>query len=113
MTAATTVTAGTYTVTVTDANGCEDTETATVTENPLPTAVITGNLSYCAGGNTTLTASGGVSYEWSNGDLTAATTVTAGTYTVTVTDANGCEDMDTATVTHNPLPTALITATLS
>ena len=87
---------GTYIVTVTDASGCSDTATATVTE---PAAiVITGVTTYDNGtsnGSIDATISGGtipyVSTIWSN----AATTedisgLAAGDYTITVTDDNGC-----------------------
>ncbi|MBK8516923.1 MAG: T9SS type A sorting domain-containing protein [Saprospiraceae bacterium] len=54
-----------YTVTVTDANGCKASTGITVTVNPLPKPVITGNKEICQNECTTLTASGGVQYAWS------------------------------------------------
>ncbi|NSW46427.1 MAG: PKD domain-containing protein, partial [Bacteroidales bacterium] len=103
----------TYTVTVTNAAGCTVTANATVTVNALPTAAITpASASICAGGSTTLTASGGSSYNWSTGATTAAVTVNPAsttTYTVTVTNAAGCTATANATVTVNALPTAAIT----
>ncbi|MBN8681232.1 MAG: hypothetical protein J0L99_01200, partial [Chitinophagales bacterium] len=119
-TAAVTVnTAGTYTVTVTNANGCTATATTTITVNPLPTPAIavsetSGTTSndgiLCQGFSATLTASGGTSYAWSTSANTAAITVnTAGTYTVTVTNADGCSATATTTITVNPLPTAVTT----
>ncbi|KIA95264.1 hypothetical protein OA88_21905, partial [Flavobacterium sp. JRM] len=92
------LTAGTYTVTVTDENGCFKDQSFTIIE---PTAITTSgthtNVS-CNGqadGTATVTASGGsgaLSYTWSPSGGTAATAtgLTAGTYTVTVTDENGC-----------------------
>ena len=57
----------------------------------------------CFGGNATLTASGGTSYVWSNGPTTAVNAnVGAGTYTVTVTDANGCTATASETVSICP-----------
>ena len=112
-TAASTVTQGSYTVTVTDVNSCSATAVATVTENALPTPLINGALEYCIGQNTTLTASGGTSYLWSNSDATAATTVTQGNYTVTVTDVNSCSAIAAASVTENALPTAAISGALA
>ncbi|MFN3850520.1 MAG: 3-coathanger stack domain-containing protein [Spirosomataceae bacterium] len=111
---ATITSAGTYTVTVTGANGCTATATTTVIiDNTAPNAQITGsnNLS-CAVTSVTRTASGGSSYLWSNGLGTNATaTITsAGTYTVTVTGVNGCTATATTTVTiDNTAPNAQIT----
>ena len=91
-----------YTVTVTDSNGCTDTETSTVTVNSLPVASISGDLTVCSGENTTLTATGGTSYQW-NGTLgtNAAIIVSptsSTTYSVTVTDANNCISAASVTV---------------
>ncbi|MEQ1747132.1 MAG: T9SS type A sorting domain-containing protein, partial [Saprospiraceae bacterium] len=104
----------TYTVTVTDGNGCQGTDTHTVTVNPLPTPAITGPASVCSGGNATLDAGAGYStYAWSNsggsGQTAMYSNITAmTTYTVTVTDGNGCQGTDTHTVTVNPLPTPTV-----
>ena len=65
-----------------------------------PSATISGILNVCSG-STVLTASSGVSYLWSNGSITRNVTVTnVGTYTVTVTDIDGC--VSTASVTILP-----------
>jgi gliding motility-associated-like protein len=93
---------GTYTVTVSDASGCTDDETVTVTEATDLTVTIAGTLTYCEGSNTTLTASGGTDYTWSDGSTTAAITATEGTYTVTATDG-GCSGTATADVTEIPV----------
>jgi gliding motility-associated-like protein len=103
---------GTYTVTVTDANGCENTTTVTIIENPLPLPIITGSDEICTGSCTDLNAGVFDSYLWS--DAAATTTqilnvCVAGTYTVTVTDGNGCENTAEITVTENPLPIPVIT----
>ncbi len=96
---ATTAMAGTYTVSVSTANNCPVTATTNVVVNPNPNAQITGNLNFCPGGNTTLTASGGGTYLWSPGGETTASIVvnTPNTYTVTVTN-NGCTGQTQATV---------------
>ena len=100
--------AGTYTVTGTDANGCVNTATVDVTVNALPTVTISGETVFCEGGSTTLTATGATTYTWGN-ETTAELTVTeAGTYTVTGTDANGCENTASVEVTVNALPTITI-----
>ncbi|MFM7016129.1 MAG: GEVED domain-containing protein, partial [Bacteroidota bacterium] len=99
--------AGTYSVIGTDANGCSNTASLSVTENALPTAAISGASAICAGSSATLTASGGVSYLWSDASTSATLSVNAaGTYTVTVTDANGCSASASHTVSVNALPTA-------
>jgi hypothetical protein len=63
-----------------------------VSVTPLATPVISGALSFCFGSSTTLDAGAGYSsYLWSNGATTRTITVsTAGTYSVTVTNENGC-----------------------
>ncbi|MCC7506319.1 MAG: HYR domain-containing protein [Saprospiraceae bacterium] len=74
-----------------------------------------GNI--CAGDDVTLTASGGVSYEWSpGGETTESITVSptsSTTYTVTVTDSNGCTNSATAEIRVNPLPMAAVTVDLN
>ncbi len=112
-TAAITVTQGNYTVTGTGANGCTATANATVTENPLPVVAISGSLTYCTGGNTTLTASGGIGYLWSNSQTTPTVTVTQGTYSVTTTDANFCTASAQAVVTETTSLTISINGQLS
>ncbi|MBK8845740.1 MAG: T9SS type A sorting domain-containing protein [Bacteroidetes bacterium] len=94
---ATGLSAGTYTVTVTDCNGCINTGSFTVNEPALLTASCSGMDITCFGANdgtASVTASGGVlnyTYSWSNGDTNSSITgLSAGNYCVTVTDANGC-----------------------
>ena len=92
--------AGTYTVTVTN-NGCTATASITVVALSASANIIGDNM-VCVNTPATLTASGGILYNWSNGlGNTATVSVnSAGTYTVTVTDANGCTDTDTHTVSN-------------
>lgn len=90
-----------YTVTVTDINGCSDADEVNIIVNDLPTAIVTTkDDTVCFGSNTDLFASGGVIYEWTEGQtndtITVAPSVTT-TYTVTVTDANGCADVEEIT----------------
>ena len=104
---------GSYTVTATNANGCFATSAPVVVNVlALPNAAITSTGStICLGSTTTLTASGGVSYAWSNGAQTASTTVNnSNTYTVTVTGANGCTATASNVVTVNANPAVVVTA---
>ncbi|GGD70851.1 hypothetical protein GCM10011514_38700 [Emticicia aquatilis] len=90
-TSATAAMAGIYSVTVSNAEGCAATATATVTVSNLPTASITGTTTICNGQSTTLTAAGGNYYVWGDGSTSAAITVnpTATTsYSVTVYQNN-------------------------
>ena len=104
-----------FTATGTDSNGCTSSGGTTITVNALPTVEITGTLTYCAGSTTTLTATAGLSsYLWSNGETTQSVDVTAGSYTVTGTDSNGCSATSSAsTVTELPLDTATVTYSAS
>ncbi len=112
--------AGTYTVTITDTNGCTATSSTMVTVNPLPTAMIVVNemsghtnndAEICEGDDATLIASGGNSYVWSTGETGASILVSPTvntTYTVTVTDNNGCENTEEQQIIVNPLPNVII-----
>src|SRR5690606_28431787 len=96
-------------VTVTDANGCTDAATKTLTINNAPTASISGDDSVCDGGSVTFTATGGTSYEWSSSENNATITVSDKIpITVTVTDANGCTAVATKTLTIITSPIASI-----
>jgi hypothetical protein len=102
--------AGTYTVTVTDANGCQATQAFTITE---PTALDVSSSSQvdvlCNGGSTgsatvaPTDGTGTYAYSWAPTGGTAATAsgLTAGTYTVTVTDDNACQASKTFVITES------------
>ncbi|MBK8567551.1 MAG: choice-of-anchor D domain-containing protein [Saprospiraceae bacterium] len=101
-----------YSVTVTDGNGCEDMESFNVAVNALPTASITGDDAICASEQTTLTATGGTGFVWNTTETSANIDVSpmaSASYSVTVTDVNGCEDTESFSVIVNALPTASIT----
>ena len=83
---------GTYSVTVTNTQGCTGSGDFDVNIPAPPIVNITGDLSICSGENTTLNATAGFNnYAWSNGQNSQNITIAnGGTYTVTVTDAFGC-----------------------
>ncbi len=92
---------GVYTVTVTDDNGCTQVEEIQVNVLDTPIATIEEtNLVICSGESTILSATGGDSYLWSNGDTSSSIEVNeAGNYSVTVTLENGCSDVSEITIT--------------
>ena len=106
--------AGSYTVTVTDASGCSGTTTITLTQPATALdATATATNVTCGGGTTgtiNITPTGGTSpytYDWGGGITTQnRTSLAAGTYTVTVTDAKGCTKTVMQTITQ-PLVLAL------
>jgi gliding motility-associated-like protein len=100
--------AGAYTVTVTDANGCTDAGQVNITQpSAIQLSVAQSVNVSCFGGNNgqiSVQAQGGagaLAYLWSNGQTTStATSLVAGSYTVTVTDSNGCTRTVSATLTQ-------------
>ncbi|MEO8147434.1 MAG: T9SS type A sorting domain-containing protein, partial [Bacteroidia bacterium] len=108
-------TAGTFTVTVTNVNGCTGSVSVTTTVNANLTPSISGSLSFCSGSSTILNAgSGYTSYNWSNGATTQTISVnSAGTFTVTVTNANGCSGSASVVTNLNPSPTPSVSGSSS
>ncbi|PCJ23407.1 MAG: hypothetical protein COA97_11770 [Flavobacteriales bacterium] len=101
----------TYSVTVLDGNGCNDTTSIFVQVLANPVAIITGNDSICLGNSTLLTASGGGTYLWNNGATSSTinmSPIADTTYFLTV-DLGGCIDTTSYSITVNPLPIANIT----
>ena len=99
---------GSYSVTVTDGNGCSLIEFFDINE---PDALLltsfettAGEYSDCASGSITLNISGGTgdyTYLWSNGSVSSNLTgLCGGTYTVDVTDSNGCVIQETVEVDY-------------
>lgn len=99
--------AGAYDVVITDANGCTGTASATIAEPAVLIAEGTAVQVSCNGGSDgalDISVSGGIapySYAWSNGEITQdIAALTAGTYSVVVTDANGCTANFGTTITE-------------
>ncbi len=101
--------AGDYTVTITDVNGCEAETTVSIASSGEGiTAIVTNVIDVAckgeASGSAQISASEGVepySFVWSNGSEEAvADGLTAGEYTVTVTDVNGCEAIQSVTISE-------------
>ncbi|NLN72649.1 MAG: PKD domain-containing protein, partial [Bacteroidales bacterium] len=101
-------TPGTYTVTVTADNGCTATESIVIIQDiSVPNASISGNTEICNGESSSITASGGGTYQWNTGETIASISVSptsTSTYTVTVTSSNACTSTAdfTLTVHENP-----------
>jgi gliding motility-associated-like protein len=103
-------TPGTYTVTVTGANGCIGTATQVITQNiAQPNALITTPLTTvltCSTPTISLTGTGGGTYSWMDGNGVIGTSATinitsANTYTLIVTGSNGCDATASITITDN------------
>jgi len=110
--------AGNYTVTVTDANGCSIQKSFTITQPSAVTAIQSQTDVQCYGASTGTAGvspsggTGGYTYEWlpSGGNAATASGLSAGSYTVTITDANGCSTQKSFTITQ---PATALTATQS
>lgn len=113
---------GTYAVTVTDANGCTVSDSASVSGPPTLLANVLGSTaascSYSCDGNATVLGNGGTpypfgyNYTWSNGQTApSALGLCPGTYTATVTDLNGCTATASVTVSAPTAVTATVQTT--
>ena len=109
-------TGGTYSVTVSNANGCSSTCSKTIIQSPTPSSTITaGTTSLCSGQSTTLCVNGGTgySYTWSNGSHNRCITINCpGTYSVTVTNSNGCSSTSSICITSGHAPSSNISGSL-
>jgi gliding motility-associated-like protein len=116
--------AGTYTATVTDAGGCSQNILVGITQGAPIVFSLDSSFDVTCNGNGNgriyISASGGtgsLSYSWSPGGYTTqdVTNLTPGTYTVTITDGNGCTETITDTITEpstvTPLPGLPVSST--
>lgn len=101
------LTAGAYSVLVTDAMGCTYNGSATLTQPPAINTTVTTKPIYCYGAmsGATISVTGGTtpySYAWApvTNTTTAANNIPAGNYSVTVTDANACSYVSTFTISQ-------------
>ena len=113
----TTLSAGTYTVTLTDKNGCDTLQNFTITQPQALSASTAPTNVTCHGltnGSILATPTGGTpnyTYSWSNAGAAAnVNNLAAGIYTVTLTDANACTATNTATITQ---PGAIVITTVA
>uniref|UniRef100_UPI00404AA5E0 beta strand repeat-containing protein n=3 Tax=Flavobacterium sp. TaxID=239 RepID=UPI00404AA5E0 len=106
--------AGDYVVTVQDSNGCTDTQSFTITQPDILVSSIESQTNIGCGepnlGSATVAVSGGTApyfYSWSpsGGSDATATGLSAGTYTVTITDSNSCQTSQEITITEVESPT--------
>ncbi|PBQ33118.1 hypothetical protein CNR22_15465 [Sphingobacteriaceae bacterium] len=103
----------TYTVTGTDANNCQNTATKQIIVHSLPPVVANAtNSLVCLGNTTTLFGSGALSYSWSGGitNNTPFSPASSSNYVVTGTDANGCQNTATASITVINAPALTVSA---
>lgn len=111
-----TVLAGTYRLVVTDSNGNTTYKEQELTENPPLAITFTKTEVTCYNGNdgsidiSVIGGTGVYTYEWSNGErIEDVTTLSAGVYTVTVKDENGCELQEVITITQPSVYRVLVT----
>lgn len=104
----------TYSVTVTDGNGCTGEDQVTL-EDIIVSVEITGDNDFCEGMSTTISVPDNFSsYAWSTGgDSNETTSSTEGNISILVTDENGCTATDDIDITVYPLPEVEINGRLT
>lgn len=95
----------TYTVTGTNSFGCSASATVNIIPSDVNASILaSGPINFCSGDSVNLNAGGGIQYQWSTGQSSAAITVTSsGSYHVFVSDGS-CLDSTSISVTVNPTP---------
>lgn len=109
--------AGSYWVAAIDINGCSANSSEIIIQehpNNKPNVEVTGNLIVCPGENVQLSTTPATSYEWSTGETSQTIAVSAaGSYSVTILDANGCRftsDQQVITQFTGDVPQAIISS---
>ena len=113
--------AGTYTVTVTDANNCTLSGSFTVNPSTVPVLSVSPDTAICAGALAPFNASGAAFYAWSpgtglnttTGPVVDANPLTSTLYQIIGSDSLGCTDTAYINLTVNPLPVMAVTPSLS
>lgn len=109
-------TPGVYTVLATSPANCTATASVTVSQQSVPVVSVSGDLSFCDGQSTTLTAMGGQNYSWRNAygaqiaNTASLTLSEGGAYSVVVSDTYGCSASQQLIVTKKNLPNVTIVA---
>jgi gliding motility-associated-like protein len=105
----------TYILTVTDANGCQNTDSVNIILNQRPLVNAGADQNICNGSTVSISATGAQSYQWNPIGVTTSSILVspsvASTYTVIGTDANGCQSSDTVSVGVNTVPVVNIPPT--
>ncbi|OFX28023.1 MAG: hypothetical protein A2033_14620 [Bacteroidetes bacterium GWA2_31_9] len=98
---------GSFSVIVTDANSCSNSDTINVSINSLPAVNLGNDTSICEGTNLTLDAGSGFSYLWSNSSTLQTLIVNSpDVYQVTITDNNNCSANNQISIMFDSLPVA-------
>ncbi|HTB05877.1 MAG TPA: hypothetical protein VK806_02915, partial [Bacteroidia bacterium] len=103
---------GTYTVKVSPSCDVFYTDSITLTGSSINPTIV-GNDTICQGQNTTITATGGASYSWSNGVTSSSITVAPlkdSVYKVVVSDTSGCRDTVKVPIIVNPKPSGTVSS---
>lgn len=98
--------AGVYSATITDSNGCERIIPTTVFETPQPIVAASGNSTICSGDSVLINASGANNYQWDNGLGTVSSAYVSPSITTTYTvigTSSGCSSSDQVTITVLPV----------